>query len=123
MAQESRSGQGEHGNENQDSEADTASHLYLINHKSHIIDLYAVGTRSDGQDNKLGTKPFVHQVQLLGPQGKIMHIWGLCDEGAMREAMSTKMFHKVKHRPGRIWPSSIILRMADGSLVKSLVTW
>jgi len=82
-----------------------------------------VGTKSDEQESKEETKPFIHQVQFLGPQGEIVRIWGLFDDGAMKEAMSTTMFHKVKHRLGRSQPSPITLRMANGSLVKSLATW
>ena len=41
----------------------------------------------------------------------------------MREAMSTKMFERVKHRLAQMSPSHIFLWMADGSIVKSLGTW
>ena len=99
-AQESGGRQGEQGNETMVSEANTFLHVFPITHESHIIDLYAVGTKSDEQGNDQRTKLFIHQVQLLGPQGKMMDVWRLFDEGAMREAMSTTMFHRVKHRLG-----------------------
>lgn len=122
-AQESGGRQGEQGNETTVPEGNTVSHVFPITNESHIIDLYTVGTKSDEQRNERKIKPFVHQVQLLGPQGEIVCVWGLFDEGAMREAMSTTMFNKVKHRLGQSSPSSITLRMADGTLVESLATW
>ena len=91
--------------------------------KSIIIDLYAVDIRSDKEQNVRGTKPFIHQIWLHGPQGEVVQVWALFDEGMMREVMSTKMFEKVKHRLAQMSPSHIFLRMADGSIVKSLEMW
>ena len=91
--------------------------------ESIIIDLYAVDIRSDEERNVRATKSFIHQIRLHGPQGEVVQVWALFDEGAMREAMSTKMFERVKHRLAQMSPSHIFLRMADGSIVKSLGTW
>ncbi|KIM35431.1 hypothetical protein M413DRAFT_50694, partial [Hebeloma cylindrosporum] len=92
-------------------------------HESIIIDLYAVDIKSDEDRTIRTTEPFIHQIRLHGPQGEVVRVWALFDDGAMREAMSTNVFQRVKHRLGLTLPSSIFLRMADGSIVKSLGTW
>jgi len=51
-----------------------------VNHKSQIVDLYSVDEKSEERQI---VKPFIHQVQLHGPQGEIVRVWALFDEGAM----------------------------------------
>jgi len=88
----------------------TTSHVTLPAHESHVIDLYEVDKKSGKHQRDCMVKPFIHQVRFHGPKGEVVRIWALFDEGAMREAMSTETFHKVKHRLGPVSPSS----MADG---------
>jgi len=103
--------------------ARTYMHVDAAAHKSNIVDLYAVDDKLDRGRNECTMELFIHQIQLHGPQGEVVRVWALFDEGAMGEAMSTKVFRRVKHRLGQLMPSSLFLRMADGSIVKSLATW
>jgi hypothetical protein len=84
----------------------------------YIVDLYVVGAKLE--DEKEKAKPFIHKIRLHGPQGEIVRVWATFDEEALMEAMSTTAFEKAKHRLGRLLPSSLLLRMADGNIVKSL---
>ena len=90
--------------------------------ESNIVDLYAVGAKTD-EKRENTTKPFIHQIRLHGPQGEIIRTWATFDEGALMEAMSTATFEKAKHRMGKLKPSSLLLRMANGTVVKSLGRW
>ena len=90
--------------------------------ESNVVDLYAVGAKLE-EERKNTTRPFIHQIRLHGPQGEIVRVWATFDEGALREAMSTTMFEKVKHRMGTLQPSQLLLRMANGTIVKSLGRW
>jgi hypothetical protein len=90
--------------------------------ESYIVDLYAVGAESD-KKGKNSTKPFIHQIHIHGPQGEIVRVWATFDEGALMEAMSTTAFEKAKHRMGSLLPSLLLLRMANGTIVKSLGRW
>jgi hypothetical protein len=80
--------------------------------------LYVVGANLEEGREK--TKPFIHQIQLHGPQGEIIRVWATFDEGALMEAMSTTAFEKAKHRLGNLLPSSLLLRMANRNIVRSL---
>ena len=109
--------------EREGSPTSTCTHVNPAEHESIIVDLYAADIRSDEERNIRATKPFIHQIRLHGPQGEVVRVWALFDDGAMREAMSTKVFERVKHRLSPTSPSQIFLRMANGSIVKSLGTW
>ena len=75
------------------------------------------------EKRKNNTTPFVHQIRLHGPQGEVVRVWATFDEGALMEAMSTATFERVKHRTGALLPSHLLLRMANGTIVKSLGRW
>jgi hypothetical protein len=62
-----------------------------------IIDLYAVHPESRNARRR-GVKPFIHQIKLHGPRKETTHVWGLFDNGAMVDVMSTKMYLQVKHK-------------------------
>jgi hypothetical protein len=94
----------------------------MINTKSNVVNLFAIGASNDNKENK-ETKPFVHQVRFHGPQGEIVRVWANIDDGAMREVMSAAMFRKVKHRLGTALPSSQLLRVANGEIVASEAKW
>ena len=84
--------------------------------------MYAVGAKLDEKRERTA-KPFIHQIRLHGPQGEIIRTWATFDEGALMEAMSTAMFERTKHRLGTLQPSPLLLRMANGTIVKSLGRW
>jgi hypothetical protein len=98
----------------------TVSNVKSTISQSYIVDLYAVGAKPNEEST---TKLFIHQIRLHGPQGEIVRVWATFDEGALLEAMSTTAFEKTKHRLGTILPSRLLLRMANGALVKSLGKW
>jgi len=62
-----------------------------------IIDLYAVHPESHNTQRR-GVKPFIHQIKLHGPRKETTHVWSLFDNGALVDAMSTKMYLQVKHK-------------------------
>jgi hypothetical protein len=101
----------------------TVSNVQTSNFESDIVDLYTADANLGKGGELSQAKPFIHQVQLHRPQGEIVRVWALFDEGAMREAMSTRNFQESKHRLGTLLPSSLALRMADGSIVKSSGRW
>ena len=50
-------------------------------------------------------------------------MWANIDDGAMKEVMSLETFNKVKHRLGTASPSSQLLHMANGAVVRSETRW
>ena len=87
-----------------------------------IIDLYAVGPEShNAQEERV--KPFIHQFKLHGPKGETVQLWGLFDNGALVDAMSTKMYLRVKDRLAPLERSTRCLRMANGSIVTPVGCW
>ena len=68
-------------------------------------------------------QPFVHNVQLLGPQGEIICVWGTFDDRVMVAAMCSRVFSKVKHWLGECGESNRRLCMADGKIVKAEAVW
>ena len=82
--------------------ADYSIHLHVpnvhdMNIDSAIIDLYTVRPESHEAQQK-GVKPFIHQVKLHGVGDEIIDVWGLFDNGAIVDAMSTKTYLQVKHK-------------------------
>jgi len=88
----------------------------------NVVNLFSIGANK-GREEKGITKPFIHQVRLHGPQGEIVRVWANVDDGAMREIMSSSMFKKVKHRLGTASPSSQLLRVANGVIIRSEARW
>lgn len=88
-----------------------------------ITDLYSVGHShtSKPQLENGEAIPFIHRIELEGPQGEIVRIRALFDDGAMVSAMCTSIFEKVKHRLCNWSTSDRRLRMANGSVVKAVV--
>ena len=89
---------------------------------SNIVELFSVGTSKEKKEEKK-TKPFIHQVRFHGPRGKIVRVWANIDNGTMKEVMSSAMFRKVKHRMGTAAPSSQLLRVANGTIIRSEARW
>ncbi|KIJ91496.1 hypothetical protein K443DRAFT_654402 [Laccaria amethystina LaAM-08-1] len=87
-----------------------------------VVDLYAVRAESD-ETQKKGTKPFIHQVKLHGPKGEVVRVWGLFDNGAMVDAMSTETYNRVRHRLSPLGRSNRRLRMANGNIVNPIGCW
>jgi len=50
-------------------------------------------------------------------------VWGLFDNGAMVDAMSTKMYLQVKHKLAPLERSLCLLQMANGSIVNLVGCW
>ncbi|KAF8868433.1 hypothetical protein BD779DRAFT_1793882 [Infundibulicybe gibba] len=67
--------------------------------------------------------PFVHGVELEGPNGEIVRIRSVFDDGAMVNAIDKKLHTKIKERLTMAKPSSKVLHMADGRLVPSAGIW
>jgi hypothetical protein len=90
-----------------------------------IVDLYSVGHphTSKPQLENGEAIPFIHRIELEGPQGEIVRIRALFDDGAMVSAMCTSIFEKVKHRLHNWSTSDRRLRMANGSVVKAVAKW
>ena len=84
---------------------------------SNIVQLFSIGTSKEKKEKK--TKPFIHQVRFHGPRGKIVRVWANIDDGTMKEVMSSAMFRKVKHRMGTAAPSSQLLQVANGMIIRS----
>ena len=100
----------------------TVSNVHKENSELEVIDLYAVRTESKESREK-GARPFIHQVKLHGPGGEIVRVWGLFDDGAMVDAMSTKVYNQIGHRLSPLGRSTRQLRMANGNVVKPLGCW
>ena len=101
---------------------DTFSHVITTKSESNVVELFSVGA-SKAKEKAKETKPFIHQVRFYGPQGEVVRIWANIDDGAMKEVMSSSMFKKVKHRLGTALPSSQLLRVANGEIIKSEARW
>jgi hypothetical protein len=65
-----------------------------------IVDLYSVGS-----NGSIPKKPFLHQVLFNGPNGEIVRVRGLFDDGAMVGVMDLNVFSKVRKHLGCITPS------------------
>jgi hypothetical protein len=96
--------------------------LVTTTFESNIINLFNIGANKEKEEKRIAD-PFIHQVRLHGPQGEIVRVWANVDDGAMREVMSSNTFRKVKHRLGKTTPSSQLLRVANGTIVKSEAKW
>ncbi|KAF8193987.1 hypothetical protein K438DRAFT_1588889, partial [Mycena galopus ATCC 62051] len=94
--------------------------MYLKHSSTEIFDLYGVGAEEGGEKNSV---PFIHSMELGGPQGEIVRMRGVVDDGAMVSAIDSKVYEKVKHRLAALGKSARILRMADGRLTPSIGTW
>ncbi|KAG1888506.1 hypothetical protein F4604DRAFT_1915466 [Suillus subluteus] len=94
-----------------------ASHLEIEKH--NIVNLYS----ADEEQSRTTCLPFLQNISFTGPQGEIVRVKALFDEGAMISTMSTSVFQKVKHRLGNWGPSNKQLRMANGMIIPSLAVW
>jgi hypothetical protein len=88
-----------------------------------VCDLYVVGGPGAVSENKMAEKPFMHEVQLLGPKGEIVRVHAVFDDGTMISAMSSQIYKKVRHRLQGWQPSKHVLHMVNGALVKSQAMW
>lgn len=71
----------------------TVSHVILTIPESNIVDLYTMGAMLNKGEE---TKPFIHKIQLYGPDGEAVQIWALFNDSAMKEAMSISAFERRK---------------------------
>ena len=98
------------------------SSVTTITSEFNIVDLFSIGANKEIEEIK-ATKPFTHEVRFHGPHGDVVRIQANIDDGAMKEVMSSSMFHKVKHRLGTTLPSSQLLRVANGVIIESEAKW
>ena len=89
---------------------------------SNIINLFSIGASTE-KDIKGKVEPFIHQVQFHRHQGEIVRVWANVDDGAMREVMSSATFRKVKHRLGTTSPTTQLLHVVNGMIIKSEAKW
>jgi hypothetical protein len=92
------------------------------NTELNVVNLFSIGA-NNGKGERKGAEPFTHQVQLHGPQGEVVRVRANIDDGAMREVMSLTTFKRVGHRLGKTLPSSQLLRVANGVVIKSEAKW
>jgi hypothetical protein len=83
-----------------------------------IFDVYAVG-----HNPKHTAQPFIHQLNILPANGKVICVQANFDDGALINAMSATKFNDIKHHLGRYKPSSRWLRMANGVIVAAIAAW
>ena len=83
---------------------DMVTYLYLDISKSKVLDLYAVGAKSQEDKTMCMTVPFVHQIKIHGQDGVPVKAWAHFDDGAMKEAMTTKMFKESRGELGEVQP-------------------
>ena len=68
-------------------------------------------------------QPFIHRLEIKAKGGETVCVKANFDDGALTNAMSMTKFNTIKHRLGHYEPSSRLLRMADGSIVRPAATW
>ncbi|THH15436.1 hypothetical protein EW146_g5032 [Bondarzewia mesenterica] len=92
-----------------------------VKHEQYdIIDLYTVA--DPNSPNKQCTL-FVHEISLDGPNGEVVRMHSLFDDGAMVGAMCSTIFAKIKHCLSGWGHSTKRLRMANGTVIKSEARW
>ena len=64
-------------------------------HIIHFADIYTVGSESKEKELE-DSQPFVHGVKLHGPKGEIDRLKGVFDDGAMINAMDSRVFEKIE---------------------------
>ena len=95
------------------------TNMYLAKAQSIIVDLYGM----ESEDEQRNSQPFLHTIELHGPQGEIVRIKSTFDDGAMVNAVDLSVYQKSEHRLKPLDKSNRILRMADGRLVPSAGIW
>jgi hypothetical protein len=90
-----------------------------------VVDLYLAGHPQTlkTQLESGESVPFMHQIILHGPQGELIRVKALFDDGAMVGVMCASIFNQIKHRLHNWTTSSKNLRMANGNIVKSIAKW
>ncbi|KAF8437658.1 hypothetical protein L210DRAFT_3363823, partial [Boletus edulis BED1] len=69
------------------------------------------------------SQPFRTIACLRGPRGERVRFLATVDNGAMINALDARTYEKIAGRLNQLSPSRRTLRMADGSLVRSLGVW
>jgi hypothetical protein len=96
------------------------SHNVSVTEQYDISDLYSTEEDKNGAPHCL---PFLHYTAFIGPQGEVIRVKALFDEGAMMSVMCASVFNNVKHRLGNWTASSKRLCMANGAIVQSEAVW
>lgn len=88
-----------------------------------VIDLYLMEDAKNNNDKIQDCAPFLQFTSFIGPQGEIVRVQALFDEGAMTSVMCISIFEWVKHWLGNWGPSTKWLRMANGAIIQSEMVW
>ena len=74
--------------------------VYIPPTELQIVDLYTVGSEEPDEleISPLPEVPFVHGITVNRPQGRIVHVWGMFNSGAMVNAMCSAIYNSIKHR-------------------------
>ena len=86
------------------------SSMYNETTNSNIFDLYEVGNLREED----GSLPFVHGVELAGPNGEVVRFRSMFNDRASVNAIDKTLYQTLKGRLMALMPSQKILRMADG---------
>ncbi|KAJ7029687.1 hypothetical protein C8F04DRAFT_1236964 [Mycena alexandri] len=89
-----------------------------LSNEIEIVDLYTVDPRE-----QCVSAPFKHWIVLHGPQGEKVRIFALFDTGAMVCVMDSTRFESVRGRLGKTSPPTKQLRLANGTIMRSLAHW
>ena len=98
--------------------AEVVSSIKTDTPESIIVNLFAISAHNKKEKERT-TKPFIHQVCFHGPQGEIIQTHANIDNRAMKEVMVMLVFKKVKHKLRKTLPSSQLLHLANGTIIRS----
>ena len=108
-------------------QSETSSDTQMPLYGMCIIDIAEIHTvaMESGTFPLEESDPFIHSVTLQGPQGEVVCIQGVFDDGATINMIDSRIFTLVKHdyQHQRSLISNCILCMADGLLVPSSGKW
>ncbi|KAG2135238.1 uncharacterized protein EDB93DRAFT_1107202 [Suillus bovinus] len=91
-----------------------------LDDQCNVSDLYST---AEEKDNKQWYLPFLQYTSFLGPQGKVVRVKALFNEGAMMSIMCSSVFNNVKHRLWNWTPSTKRLCMVNGAIVQLEAMW
>jgi hypothetical protein len=80
-----------------------------MNMNNDISDLYSIKHLKTTKNITVEEAPFVHNIRIIRPKGKVAPIKALFDGGAMVNAICTSAFNRVKHHLGAMAQSKHLL--------------
>ena len=100
--------------ENKRPHVTTVSSMYDSRDIIDCHELYTVGNAS---------VPFEKDIDLIGIDGELVRVRAIFDDGGMVNAIDSKIFQFIKKQLSPSQRSSKVLKMANGTLVRSEGTW